>query len=268
MTVSPAAAGEKDVTSCYPKVGLAASQPPIEYGNFIVVDETSALDVKLRAQALQAANSMLKPGSLVLVGRFSAFYRDRYTQLVVRGVIDRPPSPEQRKQMPRDRLALLERCMSEQSAVLRRRVLSALNDIFVASSSDIARSDIAAALCEFAVVVKQAPVRTRRVLVVTDGLENSDISSFYRNKTARLIEPAVELQRIRAANMLGDFGGARVWILGGASFPADRDEGGSDAPFRDPRIVEALRRLWSSYMSASQAVLAEFGAPSLLTTID
>jgi len=69
------------------------------------------------------------------------------------------------------------------------------------------KSDVLASLAEVSRLVKNSTTQKRIVLIVSDMLENSTISSFYANNNARRIDPAKEMNIASKEKMLGDFSG-------------------------------------------------------------
>ena len=65
--------------------------------------------------------------------------------------------------------------------------------------------------------------------------------------------------------MLGDFAGARVYVIGAGVMPeGDTKKGGV---YRDPKTMDALAKFWALYFKASNADLAGFGQPALLNPV-
>jgi hypothetical protein len=116
--------------------------------------------------------------------------------------------------------------------------------------------------------IRQSTAREKIVFLVSDMLENSGISSFYASKNVRAIEPAVELKKAQEAQVVGDFGGARVFVLGAGLVQGNAGGKNKDiGVYRNPKAMSALRQFWDTYFEASHAVLAEFGAPALLSPV-
>jgi len=114
--------------------------------------------------------------------------------------------------------------------------------------------------------VRVSVAKEKIVFIVSDMLENSSISSFYSASNLRLIDPAQELRKAQAAQMIGDFNGARVFVLG-AGIVGENTKQPGKTPYRDPKAISALREFWISLLSHSNATVVEFGAPSLLSAV-
>lgn len=107
-----------------------------------------------------------------------------------------------------------------------------------------------------------APIETKRKIVIlaSDMLENSTITSFYANNTIRQISPSKELNTIKTSGLFGNFGGAEMYVVG-----AGMTNGAKK--YVDPKKLNALKSFWSDYFASSNANLKYFGTPALKTAI-
>ena len=134
------------------------------------------------------------------------------------------------------------------------------------STSSLDQSDILMAMKDISAPIKQIDVPKKAMLVVTDGLENSSVTSFYGRGTARNIDPAAEMQKVNANGMTGDFGSADIYVIAGAEEPPakvgtqDQRDG-----YRNPQMQTHLQQFWADYFKASNGNLIAFGEPALLS---
>jgi len=96
-------------------------------------------------------------------------------------------------------------------------------------------------------------------------LENSSVSSFYANQGVRLLNPEKELMRVANDQLFGDFGGARVFVIGAGLLPDETNQ--TKGAYRSTQTMQVLARFWSEYFHKSNADLSEFGQPALLNPI-
>jgi len=144
-----------------------------------------------------------------------------------------------------------------------------LQRAFAGASSTIARSDILATVQDFSVhAVAGSAAEDKVLLLASDMLENSSITSFYAAGRLRLIDPAQERARVQAQHLVPALRGVRIYVLGGGLIgpqPAGHDAAGS---YRDPRSMAALEEFWGGYFSEGGGQLVEFGKPQLLRSVD
>ena len=109
---------------------------------------------------------------------------------------------------------MLALCLKSQSEFARKTAAGALNNALNGASGDLAKSDVMAALRELSGRVRQSPAKEKILFVVSDMLENSSISSFYSNRKIRNLDISAEIKKATTSHQIGDFAGARVFVLG------------------------------------------------------
>lgn len=252
------------VQSCY-DAKLSAPATPMAKEIFVIIDQTTPLDDSLKQSVANQVRPFLTPGSGFSVLVFSAFTQGKYTLLLSSGQLDYPMAAAQRNDVSKTRLAQFDQCMGRQAGQGAQAVGGALRAAFDGSTEEVAKSDVFASLKDIAGKVRQSKATEKVVLLVSDMLENSSISSFYANHSVRKIDPARELQLAVDNQVIGDFGGARIYVIGAGLLGSDAKKN-KDA-YRDPKTMLALSKFWKSYFEKSKAELVEFGQPALLNQI-
>jgi hypothetical protein len=158
-----------------------------------------------------------------------------------------------------------ERCLQIQEIRAVSAVTAILHSYFESASSDISKSEIISALKAIGDSVVPQLNGQKVVLVISDMLENSHITSFYSKGDVRKIEPAAELGKVVSKQLTTDFGGADVYVIGAGVLPSDQK--GTSGSYRDQATMGALREFWKSYLEKSNGVLKGFGQPLLLAPI-
>jgi hypothetical protein len=252
------------IPSCYnTQLPAPAVAPAVEL--FVVIDQTTLLDSTLKQSVANQVRPFLAAGNSFSVLVFSAYIQGKYTQLLANGQLDHSLPSAKRNDISKPLLSKFDQCMSRQAGLAAQSVGGALRSSFDGTSGDIAKSDILASLKDIASKVRQSPANEKVVLLVSDMLENSSLSSFYASQAVRKIDPSHELQLVEGNDAFGDFGGARFYVMG-AGLLNNLDKK-SKAQYRDPKTMQALTSFWRSYFEKSHAQLVEFGAPALLNQI-
>lgn len=261
-----ATAGQTDaIRTCYDKtIGLPTT--PLETELFVAIDQTTPLDPTLKQLAADNLKQFLKPGNGFAVLTFSAYTQGHYTEVLASGKLD--PSLEQAKRNDISKTALnkFDQCIARQPQQAAQLAGSALRAAYDGTTSDIAKSDVLASIKAISSLVQNSKARNKIVLIVSDMLENSSVSSFYADKglSVRKIDVAKELKLAEDNQLLADFGGARVYVIGAGLLAADAKKAKS---YRDPKTMQALAGFWKAYLEKSGAQLVEFGQPALLNPI-
>jgi hypothetical protein len=257
-----------DVPSCYAANKIVAPQPQYDHLIYVLVDQTVALDPTLQRSVLDNMTPLLQPGTKFVIAAFSAFSQGHYLNVLHSGVIEHPLSASAEGDVPMSRVRELHTCLQQQVAYAQRLALGTTAQVLKTGSSSLDQSDIMMALKSVSSAIAQDNVPNRVVFVVTDALENSSLTSFYAHNAVRHISPAAELKKATDGNLFGDFGGARVFVLG-AAVMATSDTGSQSQRngYRDPATLMDLQRFWEGYFQHSNAKLVEFGAPALLEPV-
>ena len=257
-------AGTNAIPSCY-DAKLSAPVAPLTKELFVLIDQTTLLDDQLKQSVAEQVRPFLSKGNGFSVLVFSAFTQGKYTQLLTSGQLDHAMPDALRSDVSKPVLGKFDQCMTRQAGLAGQAVGGALRSAFEGSSGEIAKSDILASLKDIAGKVRQSKATDKVVFLVSDMLENSSVSSFYSNQSVRKIEPSKEMKLAVEGNLIADFGGARVFVLGAGLLSDDATK--KKASYRDPKTMLALASFWKTYFGKSNAELIEFGQPALLNQI-
>lgn len=243
---------------------LAVDEDPARIALFVIIDQTTPFSPALRQTVADQIAPLLKPGTDVMIYQFSAYMGGRYTQKVLGARMNAPIDATSRNAISKSALDRFDKCMAFQDSEIRKFAGTALRDAFGASSSSIGKSDVVASLRDVSEQVKKSSASRKLVLIASDMLENSAVSSFYTNGTVRKIDPAAELLRIESNKLLGDFGHADLFVIGAGLIEESVEK---KTAYRDPKTMQALQNFWRQYFEKSNGRLVEFGAPSMLGQI-
>lgn len=266
LPLAASAGSVDDMPSCY-QANAIRPAGGIAYDRlvYVLIDQTVGWNRQLEDQLIRNVNRLLTPGTKFSVVAFSAFSQGHYLQVVHTGILEKPLPPVQRENTPIPEIRQFEHCIAGETRYGIGMADGAILGTMQASTDTLDQSDIMDSLRQVSRAVGQDPAVRKVVLVASDGLENSAITSFYGRGTARLIDPAAELRKARAASMGGDFGGAPVyWIGGGLLAPARHGTLAARNGYRSPQILHALSQFWHGWFARSNARLMEFGEPALV----
>lgn len=256
-----------DIPSCYAANQLATPSQPLDRALFIVIDQTTLLDANLVRDLGQQLQALVVPNTAFQILSFSAYSQGRYLQPLARGVLEAPlVDKAARDATAVKQLKSLDNCLKSQLTYGTNLVAKTVGQAVQGASGDLAKSDVIGSLASVSKAVSEARAKTTTVLVVSDMLENSSISSFYTQDRMRQIDPAAELQKVRKANVLADFAGASIYVMGAGIVP---EQAGKKPAlnYRSTQSLESLRSFWDAFFAQSNARLVEFGTPALLRPI-
>lgn len=261
-----ACAGPADtIRTCYnPALPANGGAPDTEL--FVAIDQTTPLDPALKQMVANNVRPFLTPNHGFTLVTFSAYTQGHYTEVAATGSLDRLLTPEQRNDVSKPMLLKFDLCTRRQPQQAAQLVGDALRNAYSRTSTDIAKSDVLASLKSISALVHASKAKNKVVLLVSDMMENSSVSSFYANQghAVRKIDANKELELTEKNALLGDFDGARVYVIGAGLLP---DDSKNAKAYRDPQTMNALAGFWAAYLNKSNAKLVEFGQPALLRPV-
>ena len=258
----PSLALDNAVPSCYDsKLGIRPAAVGTEL--FLLVDQTTVFDQVLQQQVANSARPFMRADHAFSVVTFSAFSQGRYTQVLSSGTIEPAIGQRSRDDISKPVLAKYDACARRQPQLAMQAIGAALREAFSGASGDLAKSDVIGSFKSISARVKQSSARRKVVLIASDMLENSSVTAFYGSKgqSVRMIDPGKELKLAADNDMLGDFGGAQIYVIGAGLLAPDA---GKNAKYRDPKTMRALSAFWNGYFQKSNATVVEIGQPALL----
>jgi hypothetical protein len=251
--------------SCYDYAGVNRPAKPVETELFVLVDQTTLFDGTLKQMIADNIKPFIKPGNALSVTQFSAFTQGHYTQVLTAYQLDPLLDAAARNDVSKPALAKFDQCLGVQAQQASQLAGMALKASFGGASSEISKSDVVASLKDISSRVRTSTARRKVVLVASDMLENSSLSSFYAKQAVRRIDPAIELKRVEQNQLFGNFNRASIYVLGAGLLAEDGRQ--RKGVYRDPQTMQALQSFWRSYFQQSNGQLVEFGQPALLNPV-
>ncbi len=265
IPVGMAQAGtDNDIPSCYAQEKMT---PPKEPWTelFVLVDQTTLLDDNLKHAILENTGRNIKPGTAYVLGSFSSFGQGHYVDVITAGRLEQPVESKARDAISVRKLRSLDDCLERQRLYASQAISAGFAKAFGGSSSDIVKSDVMASLKAFSTRIRNSNAARKIVLIASDMLENSSVSSFYSKQAVRQIDPAKELAIAEENSLFGDFGSAEIYVIGTGLLAEDAKT--RKGVYRSPQTMNALFKFWQGWFERSHAKLIELGQPSLLNPI-
>lgn len=254
-----------DIPSCYQANKLANPSPAPALELFVAIDQTTPLDDNLKRQVIEIIGAQMKPGSAYSLFTFSAYSQGNYLNMLSRGELEKNLPAAVRDDTGNKALSQFDACMAGQQRYAGQLLGKHLQRALGNSSDSFVKSDVLASLKEISGRIAQSGAKNRVLLLVSDMLENSSVSSFYAKRAVRKLDPTAELAKAEREKLLGNFAGTRVYVIGAGMIIEDKKQ--IKGVYRDPITMQSLETFWRSYFEKSGGKLAEFGKPALLNPI-
>ncbi|MDD3009150.1 MAG: hypothetical protein RBR70_02510 [Arcobacter sp.] len=252
-------------SSCY-DIYKTSKKPDIgiERAVFVLIDETTLFNQSLQEQIIKNTLSKIAPANYIYIGKFSAFIDNHYNEKIFEFKLDIPMSSDERYYERKDTLSKIDKCLKDQHKYVAKQVVDGIGKSFLKPDDNISKSDILYALKDFGEnVISKVEAKEKIVILASDMLENSTITSFYSKGTTRFIKSKEELKKIEKADLISNFDNSKVYIIG-AGLISSKD---NNKTYRDPKILSSLKDFWTNYFNKSNGSLTEMGQPSLKNEI-
>lgn len=251
--------------SCYSMVKLEDFARDPERKIFVFVDQTTVLDDYLVRKLNKSVQDFLgDEGGAFEIARFSAFSKNSYASSIGEGTVEtyNIDKADEAGLSVRS-LEKLRECLKQERPFMLGKARDAINKAVSLEEKDFTNSEVLASMVRFSRLVRESGANEKVFIIASDMLEHSQASSFYKSKGIRLIEPSQELENARKLDLVGDFSGARVYVIGGGLLPPSS---GAEAG-RNPEALKRLTDFWTQWVEASNGELVEFGAPDLMSSL-
>lgn len=251
-----------DVPSCAKDIPKQYYQLPNERELIILVDKTMAhsLSLDIKKALYMDIKRFIQSGDSVQFVEFSSFAQDSYTRVNFKGQLDIPLAADIRRNIKKSALKSFDSCLSKQQNFMVSKLGQLFKKAFEPQEKPT-NTELIGSLQDISEQVLLSSSANRKVVVlISDMLENSDITSFYTQNSTRKIEPSLEIERVKTVGMFANFNGADVYVIGTGVIA------GSNQYVSSQKMAK-LEAFWKEYFQQSQADLLGFGKPMLLSEI-
>jgi len=262
LTLSALLAARNDVPSCYKALDIHLDENIPSKELFILVDQTTPLDKKMMIYIYKNMMHFIKNGNAVTIASFSANANGKYADVAYEGYVEPLLAKKAEYDISKKKLRKYKACMNGQYRYAKKKATKALVHVLKGANKKLPHSDIFRSLHDLSKhVIRASKASEKVVLIVSDGMEHSAITSFYHHGGIKQINRKKELQKVAQSGFMGDFDNARVYMMAvGAT--------GSKKAYRDAKSLEQLTAFWKDYFLNAHANLKAIGTPMLLDDIN
>jgi len=250
-----------DVPSCYDALKLNNPNPAIEKELFILVDQTTPLDKNMMIYTYKNMMKFIKNGYAVTIASFSANANGKYTDVAYAGKLENLLPDSAKHDIAKKKLRKYQGCMNGQYKYAKKKATKALVSVLKGANKKLPHSDIIKSLDDISKhIIAPSKASEKVVLLVSDMIEHSSITTFYSKGLIKKIDVNKEMPKVKASGHLANFSGADVYVIGTGVI--------GKKGYRDAKTLKRLTDFWEQYFTATNANLKALGTPMLLEDIN
>ena len=260
LTFSTLLVARNDVPSCYDALKIDRPHGISDRELFILVDQTTVLDKNMMKYTYTNMMNFMKNGYGVTIASFSSNSNGKYTDVAYSGKIEKQLPKKEKYEISKKILRKYEQCMTGQSSYAKKKAKKALATVLKGANQNLPHSDILKSLADISKnIIQESNSKEKIILLVSDMLEHSSITSFYTHGKIKKININQEIEKINKSQYIADFGNAKIYVIGTGVLT----KGG----YRDAKSLKGLTDFWRYYFKEVHANLQEIGTPMLLKDV-
>jgi len=261
LALSTLILARNDVPSCYAALKMDNPNPTVEKELFILVDQTTPLDKNMMIYTYKNMMKFIKNGYAVTIASFSANANGKYTDVAYAGKLENLLPENAKHDIAKKTLRKYQGCMNGQYKYAKKKATKALVSVLKGANKKLPHSDIIKSLDDIAAhIIAPSNASKKVVLLVSDMIEHSSITSFYHKGLIKKIDVNTEMSKVKSAGHLANFSGADIYVIGTGVI--------GKKGYRDAKTLKRLTDFWEQYFAQTQANLKALGTPMLLEDIN
>lgn len=261
LTLSALLLARNDVPSCYKALKIEDPNPTSQKELFILIDQTTPIDKNMMIYTYKNMMKFIKNGYAVTVASFSSNANGKYTDVAYSGKLEALLPDDAKHNIAKKSLRKYEGCMNGQYKFAKNKATKALVKTLKGANKKLPHSDIVKSLDDIAEhIIKPSNAKEKVVLIVSDMIEHSSITSFYSKGSLKKVNAKSELAKIKKSDYLANFDAAKVFVIGTGMVGKNS--------YRDSKTLKALTDFWTEYFQITNAHLQAIGTPMLLEDVE
>ena len=249
-----------DVPSCYDALKMDNPDASIEKELFILIDQTTPLDKNMMIYTYKNMMKFIKNGYAVTIASFSANANGKYTDVAYAGRLENLLAQHAKHDIAKKILRKYQGCMNGQYKYAKKKATKALVRTLKGANKKLPHSDIIKSLDDIAThIIKPSQAKEKVVLLVSDMIEHSSITSFYSKGSLKKVNTKTELAKVKSSGHIADFSNANIYVIGSGVV--------AKSSYRDAKTLGYLTDFWKAYFHETHANLKAMGTPMLLEDI-
>jgi len=260
VTLSTLILARNDVPSCYEALKMDNPDQNSKKELFILIDQTTPIDKNMMIYTYKNMMKFIKNGYGVSIVSFSSNANGKYTDVAYSGKLEALLPESAKHDIAKKSLRKYEGCMNGQYKFAKKKATKALVSTLKGANKKLPHSDIIKSLDDIAAhIIKPSTAKEKVVLLVSDMIEHSSITTFYSKGSLKKVNAEKEMDKVNKSDYVANFDGAKVYVIGAGMVGKNT--------YRDSKTLKSLTDFWHSYFQKTNARLQAIGTPMLLEDV-
>ena len=261
LALSTLVLARNDVPSCYTALKMNNPNPTVEKELFILVDQTTPLDKNMMIYTYKNMMKFIKNGYAVTIASFSANANGKYTDVAYAGKLENLLPNGAKHEIAKKTLRKYQGCMNGQYKYAKKKATKALVSVLKGANKKLPHSDIIKSLDDIAShIIKPSQASKKVVLLVSDMIEHSSITTFYSKGLIKKIDVDKEMSKVKSSGHVANFSSADIYVIGTGVI--------GKKGYRDAQTLKRLTDFWEAYFAKTNGNLKALGTPMLLENLE
>jgi len=240
---------------CYEKYKIQSFTP--NFHLYVIIDQTTELTNEMRMQVYNKLSPFITYGNSITLVKFSSNTNGITTEVVYEESIEGKLPEDVLYETSGNTAMQYGYCSRMHLNKAKTDIPKIITQITSQSNSNIPQSDILKNLKDISISkIGVQPAKHKIVLMVSDMLENSSLSNFYKVLNTEAFSADKEFKNIQKNRMIGNFGKANIYIIGTGTT--------KNKQFASVKSMTKLNDFWQLYFKSSNATVMEIGQPLLI----
>ena len=246
---------------CYDLPGIVAPITKPSKGLYVFIDQTMGLTAPMKKAVIDLVSEWGNKGERIQITRFSANIKGQYSELMFDEVGNINPTEEFLFHLRKKQKKAILDCVDQRKENFQHKLQHILTSTLTLTDDKLPKTNLLHSLYTFSEqIVADKSITDKTVLLVGDGLENSDVFSFHKRGKVKKINARKMLDIVRKNQLLPSWHHAKIYFFG-LGYISDQKF------YLRPKITKPLITFWEHYFTEGQGVLHpnSIGVPMLLT---
>jgi len=248
---------EVKIKSCYEELNLQNPKDKLA-ALYIFIDQTTYLTKTMKNNIINLVSDWGENGERVVILRFSANTQGQFTELMFNESVDPIPSQEYLFHLrTKDKINLIV-CLKKKKEAFKPLFNKTLKNTLKITEHTLPKTDLLYSLQQMTnkTMIKKDE-RRQTVLIITDGLENSDYLRFHGKGTVKKVRLKSSIRKLKKHKLIAKWNHAKIYMYGLGHI------NNQDFYLR-PKIIEPLKKFWRRYFTEGTGKIKQFGTPEIL----